>query len=151
MDHEHQTVDKRLHAIAVKWLLDRANPEDDGGLGVFADTRFCIDLTKLLQRVERAATKRAQAELMCRGKEGINMMLTGHHHRLRKSKDDSFPYFCPDCGASADSGIWKEAEMIARAKLPMGTSNEKAELAIADVAFEIARQRGRTTKTGRRK
>jgi len=47
----------RLHQMAVEWFADRANQEE-GGLGVFADTRFCLDLTKLLQRVERAANSR---------------------------------------------------------------------------------------------
>ena len=47
----------RLHTVAVEWLKDRANPEDQGGMGVFADTRFCVDLTRLLQRVERAALR----------------------------------------------------------------------------------------------
>jgi hypothetical protein len=47
----------RLHTVAVEWLKDRANPEADGGLGVFADTRFCGDLTRLLKRVERAARR----------------------------------------------------------------------------------------------
>jgi hypothetical protein len=45
----------RLHTVAVEWLKDRANPEEEGGMGVFADTRFCLDLTRLLQRVEKAA------------------------------------------------------------------------------------------------
>ena len=45
----------RLHTVAVEWLKDRANPEEEGGMGVFADTRFCLDLTRLLQRVERSA------------------------------------------------------------------------------------------------
>jgi hypothetical protein len=39
--------------MAVRWLADRANPEEDGGLGVFADTRFCVDLTRLLVRVQQ--------------------------------------------------------------------------------------------------
>jgi hypothetical protein len=43
----------RLHDMALEWLLDRANPESQGGLGVFADTRFCLDLTRLLKRVQR--------------------------------------------------------------------------------------------------
>lgn len=30
-----------LHKVAVRWLMDRANPESQGGLGVFADTRHC--------------------------------------------------------------------------------------------------------------
>ena len=47
----------RLHTVAVEWLKDRANPEEQGGMGVFADTRFCVDLTRLLQRVERAALR----------------------------------------------------------------------------------------------
>jgi hypothetical protein len=47
----------RLHTVAVEWLKDRANPEDQGGMGVFADTRFCVDLTRLLQCVERAARR----------------------------------------------------------------------------------------------
>jgi hypothetical protein len=47
----------RLHTVAVEWLKDRANPEEQGGMGVFADTRFCVDLTNLLQRVERAARR----------------------------------------------------------------------------------------------
>ena len=47
----------RLHIVAVEWLKDRANPEEQGGMGVFADTRFCVDLTRLLQRVERAALR----------------------------------------------------------------------------------------------
>ena len=47
----------RLHTVAVEWLKDRANPEEQGGMGVFADTRFCVDLTRLLQRVERAARR----------------------------------------------------------------------------------------------
>lgn len=51
--------EKRLHSLAVEWLSDRANPEKDGGLGMFADTRFCIDLMKLLQQVEQDAVKRA--------------------------------------------------------------------------------------------
>lgn len=51
----------RLHQMAVEWLADRANPEEEGGLGVFADTRFCLDLTKLLQRVERAAKRRRRS------------------------------------------------------------------------------------------
>lgn len=61
-DHEcsRMTSDhnNRLHNMAVKWLKDRANPEDQGGLGVFADTRFCTDLEKLLRRVECAALRR---------------------------------------------------------------------------------------------
>jgi hypothetical protein len=47
----------RLHTVAVEWLKDLANPEDQGGMGVFADTRFCLDLTRLLQRVERSALR----------------------------------------------------------------------------------------------
>lgn len=34
----------KLHKMATKWLTDRANSESEGGLGVFADTRFCLDL-----------------------------------------------------------------------------------------------------------
>lgn len=52
---------KPFHKVAVKWLMDRANPEEEGGLGVFADTRFCGALTKLLEKTDRAATKRALA------------------------------------------------------------------------------------------
>jgi hypothetical protein len=48
----------RLHAMALEWLMDRANPESDGGLGVFADSRYCTELTKLLERVERSALRR---------------------------------------------------------------------------------------------
>lgn len=48
----------KLHNLAKNWLMDRANPEEDGGLGMFADTRFCLDLTALLRKVERAALKR---------------------------------------------------------------------------------------------
>ena len=44
-----------LHDLAVEWLADRANPEKDGGLGIFADTRYCLALTTLLKRVDRAA------------------------------------------------------------------------------------------------
>ena len=47
----------RLHTVAVEWLKDRANPEDQGGMGVFADTRFCLDLTRLLQNVERSVLR----------------------------------------------------------------------------------------------
>jgi hypothetical protein len=54
-----QLGEERLHKMAVKWLADRANPEDQGGLGVFADTRFCSSLTKLLVRVDRAARRAA--------------------------------------------------------------------------------------------
>jgi hypothetical protein len=39
--------------------MDRANPEEQGGLGVFADSRFCVDLTKLLLRIDRAARREA--------------------------------------------------------------------------------------------
>ena len=49
-----------LHDMAVEWLKDRANPENEGGLGVFADTRFCEDLTRLLKRVEQIALRRAR-------------------------------------------------------------------------------------------
>jgi hypothetical protein len=52
--HHVQPGSEKLHTMAVKWLADRANTEEEGGLGVFADTRFCTQLTKLLQRVERA-------------------------------------------------------------------------------------------------
>jgi hypothetical protein len=52
-----RTHNGRLHTVAVEWLKDRANPEEQGGIGVFADTRFCLDLTQLLQRVERAAVR----------------------------------------------------------------------------------------------
>ena len=45
----------RLHTVAVEWLKDRANPVEQGGMGVFADTHFCLDLTRLLQSVELAA------------------------------------------------------------------------------------------------
>jgi hypothetical protein len=44
-----------LHDLAVEWLMDRANPEEQGGLGVFADTRFCSELETLLKRVDRTA------------------------------------------------------------------------------------------------
>lgn len=50
---------RRLHDAAVRWLMDRANPEEQGGLGVFADSRFCVDLTKLLLRIDRAARREA--------------------------------------------------------------------------------------------
>lgn len=53
---------QKLHAMAVEWLMDRANPEADGGLGVFADTRFCLELTELLMRVDRAARREARRE-----------------------------------------------------------------------------------------
>ena len=56
----HEGINKRLHKMSVKWLMDRANPESEGGLGVFADTRFCVDLTQLLERVERAAIRRSR-------------------------------------------------------------------------------------------
>jgi hypothetical protein len=56
-EHHVKPGSERLHKMAVKWLADRANPEEDGGLGVFADTRFCLDLTKLLERVDRAARR----------------------------------------------------------------------------------------------
>lgn len=56
----------RLHALAVEWLMDRANPETEGGLGVFADTRYCLALTILLKRVDRAA--RAQERKKFRSK-----------------------------------------------------------------------------------
>ena len=55
-----------LHALAVEWLADRANPETEGGLGVFADTRYCLVLTELLKRVDRAA--RAQERKKLRSK-----------------------------------------------------------------------------------
>lgn len=47
----------RLHAVAREWLADRANPESEGGMGVFADTLFCESLTSLLRRVDRAARR----------------------------------------------------------------------------------------------
>lgn len=50
----------RLHRVAVRWLMDRANPESQGGLGMFADTRFCCQLEKLLKRVERSAKRRVK-------------------------------------------------------------------------------------------
>ncbi len=46
-----------LHKVAVRWLMDRANPESQGGLGVFADTRYCDDLTTLLERVYRRGVR----------------------------------------------------------------------------------------------
>jgi len=51
----------RLHRMAVAWLAVRANPEAEGGLGVFADTRFCTALTELLEKVDEAAFRRGVA------------------------------------------------------------------------------------------
>lgn len=53
----------RLHALALNWLQDRANPEMEGGLGVFADSRYCLELTKLLERVERLTKAKLRREL----------------------------------------------------------------------------------------
>lgn len=54
---EEQDHKGSLHAKAVRWLADRANPETDGGLGVFADTRFCLELEALLKKVDAAARR----------------------------------------------------------------------------------------------
>lgn len=53
---------RRLHGMAVHWLMDRANPEDQGGMGVFADTRFCMDLTKLRARSSHRTQARTREE-----------------------------------------------------------------------------------------
>jgi hypothetical protein len=50
----------RLHGMAVRWLRDRANPEPEGGLGMFADTRFCLELTRLLEQVQEMNMKKSK-------------------------------------------------------------------------------------------
>lgn len=45
--------DVALHALALEWLKDRANPE---ALGDFADTRAGLELTELLALVRDAAS-----------------------------------------------------------------------------------------------
>jgi hypothetical protein len=43
--------------------MDRANPEEQGGLGMFADTRHCLALTELLKRVDYAARRDERKKL----------------------------------------------------------------------------------------
>ena len=57
---KHIVRNTRFHKLATNWLADRANPETEGGLGVFADTRFCSELERLLVTIDRAAFKRGQ-------------------------------------------------------------------------------------------
>lgn len=59
----HPVRSVKLHKLATNWLAERANSEREGGLGYFADTRFCSELERLLVTVDRAAFKRGQASI----------------------------------------------------------------------------------------
>ena len=51
---KHIVRNTRFHKLATNWLAERANS------GVFADTRFCSELERLLVTIDRAAFKRGQ-------------------------------------------------------------------------------------------
>jgi hypothetical protein len=72
---------------AGEWLMDRANPEDEGGLGCFADTRFSDDLAAFRAQAREEGRQAGLEEAAIEAQDYTNGRMISCAIRALKTKE----------------------------------------------------------------